>query len=60
MSGVFYDKIPMRLKGQFYRSAVRPIMFYGSRCWVVDMIIEQSMSVAGMRIVRWMSEVTRE
>ena len=26
-------KIPLRLKGKFYRTAVRPAMLYGAECW---------------------------
>jgi len=34
-------------------------MLYGLQCWVVDRRIEQSMNVVEMRMLRWMSEVTR-
>jgi hypothetical protein len=45
------EKIPMSLKGKFYRKVMRPTMLYGSGCWVVDRRIEQSMSVAKIRML---------
>jgi hypothetical protein len=59
---VLYEKISMRLKGKlkFYRSVLKPTMHhYGSESWVVNRRIEQSMSVAEMRMLR-MSGVARE
>ena len=46
-SGILCDKrIPIRLKGKFYKAVVRPAMMYGTECWAVDRKIEQRMSVA--------------
>jgi len=50
-SGVLCDK-RTPLRGKFYKSVVRPTMFYGSECWTVDEKIEQRMSVAEMRMLR--------
>lgn len=38
---ILYDKIiPMRLKGEFCKSVMRPTILYGSECWSVDKKIE--------------------
>jgi len=60
-SGVLCDKrILMMLKGNLYKRVVRLIMSYGSECWADDNKIGQRMSVADMRMLKWMKGVTRE
>lgn len=60
-SSVLCDKrIPIRLKGKFYKNVVRPIMVYDLKCWVVDLRIEQSTRIAEIKMLRWMSGVTKE
>ncbi|KAK9705104.1 hypothetical protein RND81_07G034100 [Saponaria officinalis] len=49
-----------RLKGKFYRTAIRPVLLYGSECWAVKHCHIQKMSVAGMRMLRWMCGHTRK
>jgi hypothetical protein len=49
----------MRPKGKFYSCVMRPTMLYGSECWAFRRI-EQSMSVEEIRMLRWMSGLTRE
>lgn len=29
-------KVPLKAKGKFYRSVVRPAMMYGPECWALD------------------------
>jgi len=45
----------MRLKVKHYRSEVRPTLWFRP----VDRKIEQKMSVAGMRMLKWIKRVTR-
>jgi hypothetical protein len=60
-SGVLCNKkIPLKLKGKFYRTAVRPAMLYGTECWAVKSQHESKVSVAEMQMLRWMSGKTRQ
>ncbi|KAL6856119.1 hypothetical protein ACP4OV_018921 [Aristida adscensionis] len=53
--GVLYDKrVPQKLKGKFYRTAIRPVMLYGVECWPTKRRHVQQLSVAKMRVLRWM------
>ena len=54
-TGVLCDKkFPMRLKGQFYRIAIRPALLYGTECWPVKKVFEHRMEVTKIRMLRWM------
>jgi hypothetical protein len=54
-SGILCDKkVPQKLKGKFYRMAVRPAMLYGAECWPTKRQHIQQMSVAEMHMLRWM------
>ncbi|KAL3503855.1 hypothetical protein ACH5RR_033696 [Cinchona calisaya] len=59
-SGILCDhKIPLRLKGKFYRTAIRLEMLYGSEYWAMNYTHEQKMGVAEMRMLRWMCGYTK-
>jgi hypothetical protein len=33
-SGILYDsRVPLKIKGKFYRTVIRPGMLYGAECW---------------------------
>ncbi|PVH64028.1 hypothetical protein PAHAL_2G167800 [Panicum hallii] len=59
-SGVLCEKkVPQRLKGKFYRTAIRPAMLYGAECWPTKRRHVQQLSVAEMRMLRWFCGHTR-
>uniref|UniRef100_A0A453C0T9 Uncharacterized protein n=1 Tax=Aegilops tauschii subsp. strangulata TaxID=200361 RepID=A0A453C0T9_AEGTS len=60
-SGILCDKrVPQKLKGKFYRTAVRPAMLYGAECWPTKRRHVQQLAVAEMRMLRWMCGHTRK
>ncbi|KAL6572318.1 hypothetical protein OROMI_013276 [Orobanche minor] len=46
-------KVPLKLKGKFYRAAIRPAMLYGSECWAMKKSLESKLEAAEMRMLRW-------
>jgi hypothetical protein len=49
-----YDKkVPNKLKSKFYGTVIRPAMLYGAECWATKRQHIQKMSVAEMRMFRW-------
>ncbi|GJS97370.1 ataxia telangiectasia mutated family protein [Tanacetum coccineum] len=53
-SGVLCDKrVPLKLKGKFYRVAIRPAMLYGSECWPITKAQANRVEVAELRMIRW-------
>ncbi|CAN6710825.1 unnamed protein product [Malus baccata var. baccata] len=57
-SGVLYNRRrPLKLKGKFYRTVIRPAMLYGTECWAVK---HQHVGVVEMRMLRWMCGHTRK
>ena len=60
-SGVPCDRrVPQKLKGKFYTTAIRPTMLYGAECWPTKRRHVQQLSVAEMRMLRWFCGHTRE
>ncbi|KAM2968345.1 hypothetical protein FF1_028501 [Malus domestica] len=60
-SGVLCDRRrPLKLKGKFYRTAIRLAMLYGTECWVVKHQHVHKMDVAEMRMLRGMCGHTRK
>jgi len=52
-------RVPLGLKGKVYRMEVRPAVLYGSECWLLKKMQVQRLSVAKMRMIRWMCGYTR-
>ncbi|EXB68727.1 DNA repair protein rhp54 [Morus notabilis] len=52
-------KMPIKLKGKFYRTVICPAMLYGSECWVIKRQHISKMSVVELRMLRRMSGHTR-
>ena len=56
-TGVLCDRnIPLWLKRKFYRTAIRPALLCGTECWAIKRYHAQKMSVAEMRMFRWMRD----
>ena len=59
-SGILCDKkVPQKLKGKFYRTAIRPVMLYGTECWPTKRQHVQQLSVAEIHMLRWFVGHTR-
>ena len=59
-SGILCDKrVPQKLKGKFYRTAIRPAMLYGAECWPTKRRHVQQLSLSEMRMLRWFCGHTR-
>ena len=58
-SRLLYDhKRPARLKKNFYKTTIQPNMLYGIKCGIVGKRHIYKMSVAKMRILKWINENT--
>jgi hypothetical protein len=59
-SDVFCDpRVLLKVKGKFYRTAIRPDMLYGVECWPTKRRHVQQLSVAEMRMLQWICGHTR-
>jgi len=57
---VLCDKrVPFGLKGKVYLMVVRPAVLYGSECWPLKKAQVQRLTVAEMRMLRWICGYTR-
>ena len=52
-------RMPTRLKGEFYRTAIRPAMTCGLEYWPIKKQHVHKMDVTEMRTLRWMCGKTR-
>jgi hypothetical protein len=60
VSGVLCDpRVPLKLKGKFYMTAIRPTMSYEAKYWPTKRRHVQQLSVAEMRMLRWICGHTR-
>ena len=58
--GILCDRrISLRVKRKVYKTVVRPAMMYGAETWAVKKAHEKKLDVAEMRVLRWMSGVTK-
>jgi hypothetical protein len=51
--------VPLKLKAKFYRTVIWPAMLYGAECWPTKRRHVQQLSVAEMRMLRWICGHTR-
>ena len=51
--------IGFRVKGKVYKTVVRLAMMYGAETWTVKKAQEKKLDVVEMRMLRWMSGVTK-
>jgi hypothetical protein len=45
--------VPLKLKGKFYRTVIRPALLYGAECWLTKRQHVHQLNVAEMRMLRW-------
>ncbi|XP_047988405.1 uncharacterized protein LOC125228012 [Leguminivora glycinivorella] len=59
LTGVLCDrKIPLKVKGHVYKTAVRPALLYGSECWATNKAHLNKLHTTEMRMLRWSAGVT--
>lgn len=59
LTGVLCDrKMPIKVKGNVYKTMVRPALLYGSECWTMYNTFEKKIQVTEMRMLRMSAVVT--
>ncbi|XP_026396390.1 uncharacterized protein LOC113291024 [Papaver somniferum] len=59
-TGVLCDrKVPTKLKGKFYKTAIRPALLYGAECWATKNPHILRLHVTKMKMLRWACGLTR-
>lgn len=59
LTGVLCDtRMPVRVKGKVYKTAIRPAITYGAECWPLKKQQSDKLHVAEMRMLRWSAGVT--
>jgi hypothetical protein len=59
-SGVLCDpRVPLKLKGKFYWTTIRPAMLYEAEYWSTKRRHAQQLSVAEIHMLRWICGHTR-
>jgi hypothetical protein len=59
-SSVLCDpRVPLKLKVKFYRTVIRPVMLYEAQWWLTKRRHVQQLSVAKMRMLRWICGNTK-
>jgi hypothetical protein len=59
-SGILCDpRVPLKLKDKFYKTAIQLTMLYGAEYWPTKRRYVQQLSVAEMRMLRWICGHTR-
>ncbi|XP_026377905.1 uncharacterized protein LOC113272249 [Papaver somniferum] len=59
-TGILCDrKVPVKLKGKFYRTTFRPAMLYGAECWATRSSHLMALHATEMRMLRWACGHTR-
>ena len=51
-------RMPIKLKGKVYKTAVRPAMLYGAECWAAKKQHKQKLHNKEMKMLRWAGGVT--
>src|SRR5215469_4018623 len=54
------NRVPLKVKGKFYATVVRPSMTYASECWALRKDQERRLQVAEMHMLRMMMGITRK